>query len=338
MNSSFWRNRRVTVTGGAGFIGSHLTEQLVQLGSQVRVVDSLARGRLSYLKTVRADIEFIQADLTLRANCERACAGQEIVFHLASKVGGIGYYMQRPGEVFTNNVLMDTEMAVAARQAGVTRYLFASSAHVYPRHLQSTPDATALKEADATPADPAISYGWGKLLSEKMLLFQNFESNSMRTAIARIVGAYGERQDIDLGTASAIPAFCRRAIEYPKLSPFTILGQGLETRSYCYVGDVVEGLLLCLEVLDQHEHVGPVNLGAEGRVRIGDIAKLIIEISGKNIDIQSVAAPESGLRGQAVDCTLLKQILVGWTPKTSLQDGLKRAYTDVERQLSNPED
>jgi nucleoside-diphosphate-sugar epimerase len=330
----YWSGKKVLVTGGAGFIGSHLVERLVRMKCSVRVADNLVRGRLENLSTVQKQIEFMQCDLTIKENCLRACEGQDIVFHLASKVGGIGYYMQKPGEVFTNNILMDTEMSVAARQCGVSRYLFSSSAHVYPKSLQTREDSPALKEPDASPADPAISYGWGKLISEKMLQFQNIEDKSMRTAIVRIVGAFGERQDIDLATSSAIPAFCRRAVEFPARSPFTMMGEGKETRSYCYVGDVVTGMVLCIEGLELLQEIGPLNLGTEGRISIGELAREVIRISGKDIAIQTVEAPESGIRGQAVDLSLTKKVLGGWKPEVSLSEGLRRTYSDIEQRLN----
>lgn len=334
MSPTQWSNRPVLVTGGAGFIGSHLTEALVSRGARVRVADNLVRGRLESLESVQGQIEFLQTDLTHAESCQAACAGMHTVFHLASKVGGIGYYMQRPGEVYTHNLLMDNLMSVAARAAQVQRYLFSSSAHVYPRHLQATQDAAPLRESDASPADPVISYGWAKLASEKLLEYQNAEDSHMRTAVVRIVGAYGERQDIQLDTASAIPAFCRRAVEFPKLSPFTMKGEGRETRSYCFVTDVVDAMIRCVEKLETIPHIGPVNLGSEGRVSIGELARRVIQISGKPIAIQHIPTPESGIRGQAVACDLLHATLDGWKPKVDLEEGLQRVYNDVSQRLN----
>ncbi|MGE4131808.1 MAG: NAD-dependent epimerase/dehydratase family protein, partial [Bdellovibrionales bacterium] len=160
---------------------------------------------------------------------------------------------------------------------------------------------------------------------------------NMRTAVLRIVGAFGERQDISLETGSVIPVLCRRAIEYPGRKPFTLLGQGLETRSYCYVGDVVSGLMAAADVLDKEKSVGPLNLGREGRVRILEIAKKIVEISGKDIEIAHLAAQESGIRGQAVDMTATLKQLSNWRPTVSLEEGLKICYADVAARLRKGE-
>ncbi len=326
-------NKRILVTGGAGFIGSHLAKRLAADGAKVRVADNLCRGRLSNLAPVQGQIEFMKEDLTRAEACARVCAGMEIVFHLASKVGGIGYYMQKPGEVYTNNVMMDTQMQIAARELGVKRYLFSSSAHVYPKRLQADENSAPLKEADAYPADPAISYGWAKLVTERLIHYQNQEGSAVRTAVVRIVGAFGENQDIDLSTASAIPAFCRRALEFPGKSPFTMFGEGRETRSYVYVGDVVEGMIRCVEALADRPVIEPMNLGNEGRITIGELARMIVAVSGKPITIKSLPAAESGIRGQAVDCTLSREILSGWTPAVSLRDGILKTYQNIEARL-----
>jgi len=161
---SFWSGRRILVTGGAGFIGSNLVERLVELGAHARVVDNLQRGRLENLQSCMEAIEFVRGDLTEPAVCLEACRDMEVVFHLASRVGGIGYYLQRPAEVMAHNVLMDTLVWQAATACGVERYLYASSAHVYPLELQDSPEAPLLREEQALPANPPLSYGWAKLL------------------------------------------------------------------------------------------------------------------------------------------------------------------------------
>ncbi len=333
MNS--WQGKKVLVTGGAGFIGSHLAIKLVELGAEVRVVDNLSRGRKEYLEPVADQISFIQDDLTSPQACDKACAGMEIVFHLASKVGGIGYYMKKPAEVYENNLVMDSHVFISARKAGCERFLFSSSAHVYPKHLQATYDSAPLKEVDAYPASPAISYGWAKLMTERMIQYQQEEGCQMRTAVVRIVGAYGENQDFGLETGSVIPVFCRRAIEFPKRTPFAMLGQGKETRSYCYVGDVVDGMVHCIRKLSDVKEIKPINLGAEGRISILEIAKLVIETSGKQIEINHLPAIESGIRGQAVDMSQAKVEIPGWSPKVKLHDGIARVYRDIAQRLKS---
>src|SRR5262249_35209999 len=157
---SWWKSRSVLVTGGAGFIGSNLAARLVEEGAQVRIVDNLERGRLEYLGPYLSDLEFREADLRNLQVCLDACDGVDVVIHLASKVGGIKYYMQRAGEVFAENTIIDHNVWSAAQDKGVPFYFYASSAHVYPGDLQQTPDSPLIHEEQAYPANPELSYGW----------------------------------------------------------------------------------------------------------------------------------------------------------------------------------
>jgi nucleoside-diphosphate-sugar epimerase len=324
--TGFWHQRKVLVTGGAGFIGSHLVQRLVRLGACVSVADSLVRGSVENLRESLDSIEFIQCNLTNQDNCHRVCSDVEVVFQLASRVGGIGYYVRRPGEVITQNISMDTLMLQAALACGVERYVYASSAHVYPQELQTSPDASMMKEDDALPAHPELSYGWAKLIGEKELEYVIAEGAPIKAAILRLIGVYGAKQDADLETGSAIPVLIRRAIEFPKRNPFVLLGTGEETRSYCYVDDVVDAILLAAEKLDNRHIVGPLNIGSEDRIKIEDLAKEIIAISGKSIDIMKDYSQRTTVWGQVLDCSRAQDLLDGWEPKVSLREGLRKTY------------
>jgi len=329
-----WNSRRVLITGGAGFVGSHLAERLVDLGAHVRVVDNLERGRLEYLSSVESRIEFICDDLRQREVCERACQGIDFVFHLASKVGGIKYYLTRPSEVILDNTLIDTHMLRAALESGVSRYLYASSAHVYPIELQGSPDAPLIREEQAIPAHPELSYGWAKLYAEKQIEYAVMQGTDMHAAIVRIIGAFGPNQDLELETGSAIPVFTRRAIEYPEQQPFSVLGSGAETRSFCYVSDIIEGFLAAAAQMEKRQLVGPVNLGNEDRISIRDLALEIIRISGKDIPITWNSSHPTVIWGQALDCSKTAAELEGWKPVVSLSEGLRRVYEHVQNRLA----
>lgn len=331
--TGFWQGRRVLVTGGAGFIGSHLVRRLVGLGARVIVADSLVRGRLENLGEELEAIDFAQVDLTEREACLRVCTDVETVFHLASRVGGIGYYLERPSEVITHNVLIDTLMLWATLECGVQRYVYASSAHVYPIELQLSPDAPPLREEQALPAHPPLSYGWAKLLGERGLLYAIEEGRSIKGAILRLFGIYGENQDTDLETGSAIPVFTRRAIDYPQRKPFVIRGSGEETRSYCYVEDAVDALLAAAQKLDQQPTLGPLNIGSEERIRIIDLAKEIVAISGKDIEIKNDPGQPTPIWSQIPDCSRAREVLDGWQPKTPLKEGLTRVYRHTREKL-----
>jgi nucleoside-diphosphate-sugar epimerase len=328
-----WSGRRVLVTGGAGFIGSALVERLVGLGAAVRVVDNLERGRRENLRSVEGAIEFRREDLRVAEVCERACRDMEVVFHLASKVGGIRYYLTRPAEVLAQNSAMDSFMLQAAAAAGVEGYLYASSAHVYPIELQMSPGSPLITEAQAIPAHPELSYGWAKLLGEKHIEYCVAEGTSLCLAVVRLIGVYGPRQDLDLATGSVIPVLIRRAIEYPERKPFVVLGTGEETRSFSYIDDIVDGLLRIVGALNRYPIVGPLNLGREDRVTIGDLAAEIVRISGKDIQIDLDRSHPTVIWGQALDCSRVRDLLDGWYPQVSLHDGLERTYAYIEAQL-----
>jgi len=325
---SFWQGTKVLVTGGAGFIGSHLTAELLRRGARVRVVDNLERGRLENLAAVLPEIEFRQDELRDVEVCRRAAKDMDVVFHLASKVGGIKYYCGQPAEVLSQNLLIDTFMLQGAMTGGVSRYLYASSAHVYPIQLQAQPDAPPIKEEQALPAHPALSYGWAKLMGEKQIEYSIAEGHPLRAGIVRLIGVYGPKQDPDLATGSAIPVFIRRAIEYPARKPFTILGSGRETRSYCYISDIVEALLRAVEKSDEHLLLGPINVGSEERISIGDLAREIIAISGKQVEIEYDLSHPTEIWGQTLDCSKAGKLL-GWRPRVPLREGLKGTYAHM---------
>jgi nucleoside-diphosphate-sugar epimerase len=330
---SFWLGRSVLVTGGAGFIGSHLTLALVEAGARVTVADNLERGSKEALRKVWAEIVFQQADLRDREAAIQVCAGQNVVFHLASKVGGIGYYTRKPFEVCEANLRLDGNVLDAALTCDVPFYFYASSAHIYPIELQGNVEGPPIRENQAIPAHPELSYGWAKLIGERRIEYALSEGKPLRASIARIIGAYGPNQDFDLATGSAIPVFIRRAIEYPRLSPFRVLGTGRETRSYCFVGDIVAGIMRSTEKLADQLLVGPFNLGAEGCVSIGELARTIIDISGKEIVIDFDSSHTTLIWGQALDCSLASNLLNGWRPVVGLRDGLQTCYRDIECRL-----
>ena len=332
--SRWWQNRSVLITGGAGFIGSNLVERLLREGARVRALDNLERGKLEYLSGSMSNIEFVQGDLKSLEVCERACQGIDVVFHLASKVGGIRYYMDYAGDVFRENTLIDHNTWTAAIRAGVPYYFYASSAHVYPGDLQQTPDAPLIQEEQAYPANPELSYGWAKLIGEQLIQYTVNQGNSnTRASIGRIIGSYGPNQDLDLATGSCIPVFCRRAIRFPDEGSFKVLGTGVETRSYHFVSDTIEAFLRSVEKLEGSPLVGPFNLGAEERITIGDLAGEVISVSGKPISIEWDRSHPTLIWGQAVDCTLASKLLDGWKPQVSLHEGLSICYEHISKRL-----
>jgi nucleoside-diphosphate-sugar epimerase len=250
---------------------------------------------------------------------------------MASKVGGIGLYTSKPYTVMSENMLMDSNVLKAIIQNNINRYFYASSAHVYPKELQGTPDSPAIVEQQAYPAESELAYGWAKLISEKEIEYARVENPNLRVAIARYIGIYGENQDYNLDTGSCIPVFTNRAINYPEI-PFRIWGTGKETRSYCFIDDAIDCTKLMIEKMEEQEIVGPYNVGKQERISIGDLAKAVVEVSKKDISIEYDLTKDTLIWGQWCDCSKAKEE-IGFEAKTSLQEGLKRVYNDIRGRM-----
>ena len=328
---NFWKNKRVLITGAAGFIGSNLAANLLGCGAQLRLVDNMERGKFEFISKLVSSAQFKLLDLRDYDSCIEAAKDVDIIIHLASKVGGIGFYQSHPFEVMADNLQIDTNMIKASLQCGVTRFFYASSAHVYPLELQMSPECPTISEDQAPPADPELSYGWAKLVGEKTLQFAAQESPEMRIAMARYVGIYGKNQDFQLETGSVIPVFSHRAIRYPEI-PFSIWGTGEETRSYCFIDDAIECTKLMIEKMEEENIVGPLNVGRQELTKIKDIANKLVAISGKDVILEYDESKKTTIWGQLCDCSRAKELL-GWEAKTSLEDGLKVVYEDVKSRI-----
>jgi nucleoside-diphosphate-sugar epimerase len=330
----FWSSKPVLVTGGGGFIGLNLVGRLLREGARVRVAESFERGGAERLAPLRKDLELVEGDLRETEVCDRACRDVEVVFHLASKVGSGDFYRRFPADVLLHNFMLDAQVLQAARRSGVGRYLQVSSAFVYPLERQRDADAAPLREEEAYPPAPANSYGWAKLMAERALEYAVEQDGALRGAVLRFSNVYGPHQSIDLERGSIVPVLVRRAVEYPRLQPFSIRGSGEETRTYCFVGDAVAAMLLTVEKLDGHPFLGPLNIGSEERIRIVDLARKVIALSGKGMDLVSLPAPPPVTRSQTLDCSRARTLLDGWQAKVTLEEGLKDVYRYVEAELN----
>jgi UDP-glucose 4-epimerase len=321
----------ILVTGGAGFIGSHLVKKLVNEGHKVTVIDNLERGNLIFLEGVISKINFFKKDLRKYSQIHKFFKNKECVIHLASKVGGIGTYVSKPYEVMSSNLSIDSNVLKAVISYEIKNYFYASSAHIYPKSLQTVKDSPKILENEAYPADPELSYGWAKLIGEKAIEAAVKEYDFLNASIARFIGIYGPNQDYNLETGSVIPVFSHRAIKYPTI-PFNVWGTGEETRSYCYIDDALECINLMIEKNKDCRLVGPLNVGKEERVSISTIAKTIIDISNKNIDIEYDTSKKTLIWGQWCDCKKALAVL-NWSATTSLEKGLRIVYKDIKNRI-----
>ena len=311
------------MTGAGGFIGHHLVTRLKQQGHFVRGIDV---KRPSYVPT-DAD-EFIIADLRDPKNAVAATSGMDQVYALAADMGGMGYISSHHAEILRNNALINIHSLDAAVEHGIRRYLFASSACVYPEHLQGSVDVRPLREEDAIPAQPQDAYGWEKLMTEQLCAHYRNE-RGLETRVVRFHNIFGPLGTWDGGREKAPAAMCRKVARAKLLGEraIEIWGDGEQTRSFCYVDDCIEGL----HRLMQSEYAQPLNLGQDRLISINQLADLVCEAAGVGLAKKHVAGPQ-GVRGRNSDNTRLKRVL-GWEPRVSLEDGLARTYAWIEGQV-----
>ena len=304
-------------------IGSHLAEFLHLQGNFVRVVDTKFDG---FPQGEYYD-EKLRLDLRDRENCIEATEEIDQVYNLAANMGGIGFITDVAAEIMYDNTLINTYMLEASRRNRVGRYLFSSSACVYPSYRQTKPDIVGLKEEDAYPADPDTFYGWEKLYSEKMCDAYS-RDHGMDTRIARYHNVYGPGGTYKGGREKSIAAICRKVAEAQDPGAITIWGDGKQTRSYCYIDDAVKATSMLME----SDYDKPLNIGSDRLISVNEVCELIIRESGKTITREYDLSAPQGVRGRNADLTLATKIL-GWRPHISLEEGIGRTYTWIMSQL-----
>jgi len=317
--------KKVLVTGGAGFIGSHLVGRLLELGCDVRVADNLSRGAIENIEPFLSKIKFHKTNLTNLENCLSVTKGVDYVFHLASSVGGVQYIKAVNVDNLTSSVLMNMNMLEAARICNMERFAFTSSACVYREKNSSL---NRFKEEEAFPADPPTTYGWAKILGE-VACRSYHQDYGIKCAVVRIFNAYGERENLDPRWSHVVPSLIKKAILYPR-EKFKIFGDGNQERAFLYVKDCVEGLIIAMERISDAD---PINLGSEEVISIGQLAEKIVNLSGKEIEIEFDPSGPRGVNRYCADTTKMKNLL-NWRPSTSLEQGLKKTYRWAEEVLA----
>ena len=322
------QQKKALVTGAGGFIGHHLVTYLKEQGYWVRGVDI----KEPEFAATDAD-EFKLLDMRRWENCLEATEGMDHVYALAADMGGMGFISSHHAQILHNNILINVHTLDAARENGVSRYLYTSSACVYPEYKQLDANVTPLKESDAYPAEPQDAYGWEKLITERLCEHYH-EDYGMETRTVRFHNIFGPLGTWDGGREKAPAAMCRK-VAVAKMSGDPVVeiwGDGEQTRSFCYIDDCVEGIYKLM----MSDFRDPLNLGQDRMVTINELVDIVAEAAGTEVAKKHIDGPQ-GVRGRNSDNTLLREVL-GWEPQISLEDGLARTYKWIEDQVKESYD
>jgi len=313
------KGEKAVVCGAGGFIGGHLVKHLIANG--VEVVRAVDIKPLDEWYQVADGVESLALDLKDRDACMRAASGVTTVYQLAADMGGMGF-IEHNKALCMLSVLTNTHMLMAAREKGVERFFYSSSACVYNAEKQTNPDVVALKEEDAYPALPEDGYGWEKLFSERMC--RHFrEDYGLETRVARYHNVYGPLGTWTGGREKAPAAICRKVIEAKTSGKheIEIWGDGKQTRSFMYIDDCTKGTEMILE----SEILEPINLGSDELVTINQLVDIAEEIAGIRVKRNYNLGAPKGVNGRNSDNSKILEYL-NWEPSTRLKDGLAKTY------------
>lgn len=311
---NYWKNKKVLVAGGAGFIGSYLSELLVESGAKVTVADSLLRGTKSRIKKILSDIQLKVVDLFDSRNCLKVCRGQEVVLNLAAKVTGIEYNRFNMAEMFEANMDLQMNVLHAAVDCKVKRFLQVSTACIYPHDAKVPTPETEGERCSPEPTNEG--YGLAKWMGEKLAQYYTREKK-MEVVIGRPFNAYGPRDHFDEATSHVIPAIMKRILDGD--NPVTIWGTGDQSRVFVHAKDVARGMML---IAEKAPPATPINIGHDEEVTIKDLFLLICKVLNKFPKAYFDTSKPDGYPRRAADTTLLRSI-TGFVPSISLEQGVR---------------
>ena len=316
--------KKAVVCGAGGFIGAHLVKRLKAEGMWVRGVDLKFP---EYAETAADD--FIEGDLREIDVCHRVFDQPfDEVYQLAADMGGAGFVFtgDNDAEIMHNSATINLNVLETCRKRNIKRIFYSSSACMYPEHNQLDPDNPLCTEDSAYPANPDSEYGWEKLFSERLYLAYG-RNHGMQVRVARYHNIFGPEGTWEGGREKAPAAFCRKVAMANHGDVIEMWGDGLQTRSFLYVDECVEGTIR----LTRGDWEGPVNIGSTEMVSINDLAKMVMDIAGKGMSINHIPGPV-GVRGRNSDNTLIKEKL-DWEPSEPLRDGIAKTYQWINQQV-----
>jgi len=309
---NYWDNIQVLVTGGGGFVGSHLVEQLLKKGSKIKVVGT--KKNPYRLAPYGNKIEYVQTDLMNLENCQKIIKNVDIVFHLASIVAGIGYNVSHHADMYRLNSILNFNVLEASRIENVERYQCTSSTCVYPRDtIIPTPESEGLVD---DPEPTVIGYGWAKRIAEiqSKLYAQDYD---MKISIVRPTNIYGPNDNFDPKISHVIPALIKRIMD--STDSITIWGSGNQTRSFIFAQDVTRAMI---ELIEKHPKSDPINIGTDEEVTIHELVLLIMSVCDKNLKLIFDTTKPEGQPRKFADISKIKEI-INWKPEYSLKRGLE---------------
>jgi nucleoside-diphosphate-sugar epimerase len=339
--------KRILVLGGGGFIGGHIAKRLKAEGNWVRVADL---KKHEYFKESDICDDFKQGDLTdsnfvsrvmfspFQESLEDKINSFDEVYQLAADMGGAGYIFtgENDSNVMYNSALINLNVCQYAVKAHIKKIFYSSSACMYPEHNQLNPNNPNCEESSAYPANPDSEYGWEKLFSERLYL-AFARNHGLDVRIARFHNIFGPQGTWRGGKEKSPAAICRKVAE--SNDEIEIWGDGSQTRSFLYIDECVEAVIRLMRNSDYNH---PVNIGSEEMISINDLAKMVIEISGKNLAIKNIYGEEFfekycfpcpiGVKGRNSHNKLFKSV-VGWEVSQPLQIGIEKLYFWIEKQI-----
>jgi GDP-D-mannose 3',5'-epimerase len=317
--------KRILVAGAGGFIGGHLVKELTKRGNKVRAVDIKP---LNEWYQISDDADNLVLDLRLKENCFTAVNGYNEVFNLAADMGGMGFIENNKAACMIS-VLINTHLLMAAKECGIDRFFYASSACVYNGDKQTDPANPGLKEADAYPALAEDGYGWEKLFSERMCRHFS-EDFGLVTRVARFHNVYGPHGTYDGGREKAPAAMCRKVIDAQLKgnNEIVIWGDGHQTRSFMYIDDCIKGI----QDIMYSNITEPINLGSSEMVSINQLVDIVEDIADYKMNRKYDLGAPKGVRGRNSENTLIKKYL-GWEPSITLKKGMKKTYDWIKEEM-----